>query len=98
MKGLLFSEFVSFAASEFGPDVAERLGPPDPSSQTWNPVGAYPHENLVGMVRRLGEMTGTEPPELLRRYGTRLFHRLVALYPGFLVRGQSALPFIAGFQ
>jgi hypothetical protein len=97
MKGLLFSEFVAFAAAEFGGDVAEHLAPSD-ASTAWNPVGAYPHQELGALVQRLSGATGVAPSELLRRYGTRLFHRLVALYPGFMVGVRSAFPFLASFQ
>jgi hypothetical protein len=99
MRGLLFSEFLAFAEAAYGPDVADRLGEATPSgAEGWNPVAAYPHQELVGLVARLAELTGTDSPALLRAFGARLFHRLAALYPGFLVGARSAFPFIAGFQ
>lgn len=99
MRGLLFSEFLAFAEAEYGCDVAERLSPPGTGrTEPWNPVAAYPHQDLLGMTSRLAALTDSDGADLLRRYGARLFHRLAALYPGFLVGAQAAFPFIAGFQ
>jgi hypothetical protein len=98
MRGLLFREFMAFAEERFGTDVASRLMPPAEAERAWNPVAAYSHEGLLDLAGRLGELTGSQGADLLQAYGARLFHRLAALYPGFLVGARLALPFIAGFQ
>lgn len=99
MRGLLLSEFLAFAEAEYGADMLDRLAGADPDRPAgWNPVGAYPHRELLGLARRLADLTGSEPPALIRAYGARLFHRLAVLYPGFMVGARSAFPFIAGFQ
>src|SRR5262245_35008409 len=98
MRGLLFREFMAFAEERFGTEVASGLMSPGDTERAWNPVAAYSHEGLLDLAGRLGDLTGSQPADLLQAYGARLFHRLAALYPGFLVGARSAFPFIAGFQ
>src|SRR5262245_42844298 len=98
MRGLLFREFIAFAEERFGTEVASRLTSPSEAQPAWNPVAAYSHEGLLDLADRLGNLTGSQRADLLQAYGARLFHRLAALYPGFLVGARSAFPFIAGFQ
>jgi hypothetical protein len=99
MRGLLLSEFLAFSEAEYGREVADRLATGDSGrAESWNPIAAYPHQEMLSLARRLGELTDTDGGVVLRKYGARLFHRLAALYPGFLVGAQSAFTFIAGFQ
>jgi Haem-NO-binding len=97
MRGLLFREFMAFAEERFGTEVVSRLTPGEPQP-AWNPVAAYSHQGLLDLAEHLGDLTGSQRADLLQAYGARLFHRLAALYPGFLVGARSAFPFIAGFQ
>jgi hypothetical protein len=98
MRGILFHEFMAFAEERFGSDVATRLVPRHEGHPSWNPVAAYSHEGLLDLAERLGGLTGSDRQDLLRAYGARLFHRLAALYPGFLVGARSFFPFVASFQ
>src|SRR4030095_5496906 len=96
-RGLLFREFMAFAEERFGTEVTSQLTPGEPQPG-WNPVAAYSHQGLLDLAEHLGDLTGNQRADLLQAYGARLFHRLAALYPGFLVGARSAFPFIAGFQ
>src|SRR4029077_6606303 len=90
MKGILFTDFVDFVEREL-PAAAGHLG-----TEAYSPLGTYPEEDLLMLVRRAADAAGKPVDEVLRRYGTHLFRTLATLYPVFVDGVGSALDLLAG--
>jgi len=83
MKGIVFTEFFELVESAHGIEMVDRLIDECdlPSGGVYTAVGTYDHTEIVALVSRLSEVTGTPVPDLLKAYGEFLFGRFVELYP-----------------
>jgi hypothetical protein len=99
MLGLIFNEFLDFAESQRPGRGRSLLGIVGrQTALRYEPTECYEYEELVmlaGIVAR-GETVGTG--DVLRRFGVRLFERLITLYPVLRGRGQDALGFLRGLD
>ena len=68
-----------------GQEVADGLvdGCDLPSHGAYTSLGTYDHSEIVQLVSRLGDVTGTAVPDLLKTFGSHLLGRFAVLYPGF---------------
>lgn len=85
MKGIVFSEFIEMVEERFSPEIADRIIEVAklPSGGAYTAVGTYDHQEMLELVNRLAEETGTPVADLVREYGRHLFHRFFQLYPSF---------------
>jgi hypothetical protein len=92
MKGIVFREFLEMVEEAFGMDVADRIIEESelPSGGAYTSVATYDHHEILTLVGKLHEQTQVPVPDLVRAFGRHLFHRFVALYPGFFVGVPSA--------
>lgn len=85
MKGMVFTEFIEFTEEHYGLAAADDMidGSDLPSGGAYIAVGTYDHRELLQMVQRLSEVSGTPIPELLRSFGKHLLDRFVCGFPVF---------------
>lgn len=100
MKGMVFTEFLEMVESKFSADMVDDIieDSAPPSGGAYTAVGTYDHSELVGMVVALSQRTGLPVPALVHAFGTHMFGRFFALYPGFFASITSALDFLDGIE
>ena len=83
MKGIIFTELIEMIESAFSVDIMEQIFEDCDleSGGVYTSVGTYPCEELLAIVTRLSELTGTPVPDLVMAYGNYLFKRFTQLYP-----------------
>ncbi len=90
MKGIIFSDFLEFAAREL--PGAELDGGP------YGALDTYPDADLLDLVARAEAAAGLPPGETLRRFGAHLFGTFAALYPVFFAGIDSAFDLLSGIE
>lgn len=97
MKGIIFTEFGEMVESVFGFDTLDEIIERSdlPSGGNYTAVGTYDHGEIVSLVSNLSEVTETPVPDLLKAFGTYLFHRFAKLYPAFIEGEENALGFLS---
>jgi heme-NO-binding protein len=65
---------------------------------SYSPLVNYPDDELLGLVEEVSGATAVPTPELLRRFGARLFRTLATLYPVFLDGVETALDLLGGIE
>lgn len=100
MKGIVFTEFVEFAEKHYGVETADEMivSCDLATDGAYTSVGDYDLAELVQLVTRLAELTGTEIPEVLRNFGRDLFGRLIALHPDIPGSATSAFEMLQGID
>ena len=96
MKGIVFCEFVEMMEQEFSADMADEIisGAALASDGAYTAVGTYDHHEMLTLITRLSEKTGTPVPELVQAFGRYLFARFVELYPSFFEGVDGAFGFL----
>jgi integrase len=74
MKGIVFTEYLSFAEQLVGEDAVEDVidACDLPSGGAYTSVGTYEHSEIVTLTQAFAERTGTDPQELVRMFGVYL--------------------------
>jgi len=100
MKGIVFTKFLEMVEDTWSSDFADQLveSVDLPSGGSYTAVGTYDHREMVALVTRLSEMSGTPVPDLLKAYGRYLFGQFAILYPGFFEGMGSSLDFVASIE
>jgi hypothetical protein len=100
MKGIVFSEFMEMVETRFSPEIADEIIESSelPSGGMYTAVGTYDHAEILALVTRLGELTGTPPPELVRTFGRYLFGRFHILYPKFFRGVENSFDFLSRLE
>lgn len=100
MKGIVFTEFMEMVEGAFGGDTLDGIidDAKLPNDGAYAATGTYDHQELVRMVVALSQRTGKPVPALVKAYGTYLFGRLAAGYPGFFPAGITAFRFLEGLD
>ncbi len=95
MKGLIFTEFLEMVESRFGLETLDKVlySGELKSDGVYTAVGTYDHAELVELVKRLGHITRTPEPELLRDFGIYLFGVFARNYSELFGRIRSSLDF-----
>lgn len=85
MKGIVFSEFMDMVEEKFGLETLDDLieSTSLKSGGSYTAVGTYPHEEMVNLVIRLGELKNIPISDLLNAFGHHLFDTFYKNYPGF---------------
>ncbi len=100
MKGIVFCEFVEMMEQEFSPDLADDIiaGSGLASGGAYTAVGTYDYHEMLVLVARLSDRTGTPVPDLVQAFGSYLFGRFVQLYPAFFEGVDGALTFLSRIE
>lgn len=96
MKGIVFCEFLEMVEDTFSMEVADRIITEAnlKSGGAFTTVGTYPHSELLELVSKLADLSGTAADELIRTFGRHLFQRFTALYPGFFTGVNNTFAFL----
>lgn len=100
MKGIVFTEFLEFVEESYSVELVERLIDSSdlPMGGAYTSVGTYDASDLVTLVSRLSDLTGSPKQELLKEFGRHLFGRFVELFPIFFEGIESSLEFLPRVQ
>lgn len=97
MKGIVFTEYLSFAESLVGEDVVEDVieACDLPSGGAYTSVGTYDHAEIVDLTRAFSEHTGVESQELVRMFGLYLGKVFQKKFGEFFAEAESTFDFLA---
>lgn len=100
MKGVVFTEFLSFVAERYGDDAVDDIVESSPlaSGGAYTAVGTYSHEELAALCRALSERTGEHPTGLVRQFGMHLSDAFAKGYPSFFSRSASFFDFLESIE
>ena len=100
MKGIVFTEFLEMVEEFHGDELADRIIDASDleSGGSYTSVGTYDADELVTLVLKLSEETGTQVPELLKTFGEHLFGRFVEMFPRFFDDVKDAMQFIMSVE
>lgn len=92
MKGIVFTEFLEMVEEEQSPAFLEDVIVEAnlTSGGAYTAVGQYPFEELVTLVQLVSEKTGVTAPDLLKRFGERIFKTFCKRYHKLLHETHSA--------
>ena len=100
MKGVIFSELINWAETEFSPQLADemiqRSGLSGDGAYTTG--GYYPHEDALALLTALSGLTARPINELARSYGRFLSGRLAALHPQFMANQTDTHSFLRSVE
>lgn len=82
MKGVVFTEFLTFIESQFDlPMVDHLITSTNPKSEgAYTSVGTYDSTELVAMVAELSQKTGAPIPGLIKAFGGHLFSHFASAH------------------
>jgi hypothetical protein len=85
MKGVVFTEFLDLVERRWGADTADDLVEECDlaSGGAYTSVGTYDHAELLALLGRLSERSGTPVPDLIRQYASHLMARFAASFGEF---------------
>ena len=100
MKGIIFTELIEMVEVTFGRDMMDNVfdSVELPSGGMYTSVGTYSATELLDIVGRLSELTGTSVHDLVMAYGRYLFGRFKVLYPAMFEGVTCALDFIESVE
>lgn len=100
MKGVVFNEFVNMVEERFSLEMADKIicTTDLTTGGAYTSVGTYDHQELIDLVGRLGEETGTPVSELLRFFGEYLFKRFSVLYASYISENNSTFNLLASLD
>ena len=101
MKGIIFTELVSFVERHTSTVVAEQIiSEADLKTKgAFTSVGNYQHEEALKLVTSAATILKASPEALMRQFGNELFEHLVASHPEFFPDDvKDALSFLAAVQ
>ena len=86
MKGIIFTELVSFVERHTSTVVSEQIiNQADLDTKgAFTSVGNYPHDEALKLVSSAASILETPPEDLMRQFGGELFEHLIASHPEFL--------------
>lgn len=92
MKGLIFTELVSFLETQLGAVMADRilLAARLPNDGAFTSVGNYPSAQALTIIETAAALSGTPMETLCHDYGSFLYGRLVALFPTIIAHYGTA--------
>lgn len=96
MKGIVFTEFLDFVEAQSGYETVDRIlemAAPQ-SGCAYTAVGNYPYAEMSTLISALSEVSGYTTSHLLRQFGTYLFSRFAAIYPGLFKNNADPLNFL----
>jgi len=96
MKGVVFSEFIELVEELFSLDLLDEIIMECdlPSGGSYTSVGTYDHNEIVQLVTKLSEKTGTDVSVLLKTFGKHLSKKFSKSFPGFFAEGGDVFGFM----
>ena len=96
MKGIVFTEFLTMVENSFSLDMVDTIIEKSdlPSGGAYTSVGTYSHTEIADLVTNLSKESGVPIPDLLKTFGTYLFHSLAKAYPEFVQKTSEPLDFL----
>ena len=96
MKGIVFTEFLTMVENSFSLDMVDTIIEKSdlPSGGAYTSVGTYSHTEIADLVTNLSKESGVPIPDLLKTFGTYLFHSLAKAYPEFISQTDDPLNFL----
>jgi len=100
MKGVVFTEFLSFVSERFGVDTVDDIIDDSdlPSGGAYTTVGTYNHAEMATLCGALSKRTGTPVADLIRGFGTHLSGTFARGYPAFFDRCGNFLDFLESIE
>jgi heme-NO-binding protein len=100
MKGMVFTELLSFVEQIHGADaVADLIDACDlPSGGAYTAFGTYDHTEMQALVAALSRQSNTPPNELLELFGQHLTGRFGVSFPDFFKAAPTFLDFLASID
>jgi hypothetical protein len=100
MKGVVFSEFIDMVEAGYSLELADEIIEESdlPSGGAYTAVGTYDHGEMLALIAKLSEKTGTPVAELVEGFGRYLFGRFFALYPSFFEGVDGAFGFLSRIE
>jgi len=96
MKGVVFTEFLTFVAEQRDEDFVDDLMAACNLSQTsYTAVGTYDFSELATLVGGYCQMTGTSMPDALKGFGHHLAKMFQAKFPDFYASQPGIMEFVA---
>jgi hypothetical protein len=92
MKGIIYSELVSFLDVKGGPSFTEEVldGAQLPHGGAFSRVSRYPWEQAVQVVTSASRVSGLDANDLCQEFGRFLFDRFTVLYTEIVERYPTA--------
>ncbi|MGQ7843124.1 heme NO-binding domain-containing protein [Granulosicoccus sp. 3-233] len=86
MKGIVFNIFADLVTDNFGMEVWDKLiqDTAPASGAIYTSAEVYPDGELIAYVGALSELTGAEPADLIRTFGTYMMHKFHKLHPEYM--------------
>ena len=96
MKGMVFTELLSFVEQIHGADAVDDLidACDLPSGGAYTAVGTYDHAEMQALVAALSRQSNTPPNELLEVFGQHLIGRLRVSLPDFFKAAPTLFDFL----
>jgi len=100
MKGIVFSEFLDMVEGAHGIETVDRLieDTQPPSGGVYTTVGTYEAGELVAMVTRLAELTGSRPADLVKSFGGHLYGIFKGRFPEFFKGHVDVFSFLSTIE
>ncbi len=85
MKGLIFKELISMMEGAVGEDTTEEiLDSLDlKSGAAYTSTGTYDHNEVIGIVTKLSQVSGIEGGDLVKSFGKHLLRSFSKLHPDY---------------
>ena len=96
MKGMVFTELLSFVEQTHGTDAVDDLidACDLPSGGAYTAVGTYDHAEMQALVAALSRQSNTPPNELLEVFGQHLIGRFRVSFPDFFKAALTLFDFL----
>lgn len=99
MKGILFTEFMSFVEAELGDEaldeIIETCAGKLSTDGAYTSVGTYPCEELQALLAAAAHRSGASQQALLESFGQNLASTFVKAYPDYFNRCSNLFDFVA---
>lgn len=100
MKGMVFTEFLSFVGQSFGDDMVDDVIADCklPNGGAYTAVGTYDHHEMQALVTAVSQRSGEGANVLLRSFGRHLCGRFSKGFPQFFADNFDLFDFLESVQ
>lgn len=102
MLGMIYTEFLDMVEDKFGAETADNMVESVvqrlESGASYTAFGNYSHTEIVQLVVSLSKITDLPIEQLVRVFGSHLFHRFGELYPDLVGKNGDTLDFLEGVE
>ncbi len=97
MKGVVFTEFMSFVEDGYGIDMVDNVVEMSdlPSGGAYTSVGTYPHTEMYELVGSLTKLSGARLENILVKFGQHLSRRFARSFPNFFSERTGLFDFLS---